>query len=546
MFRFSCTAFFFLLPLLLLASESSGQQEQPFDILFRGGTLIDGTGKPRTVGDVGVRDDRIVFIGKAGDAAADTEIDASGLIVAPGFIDPHNHSLSFRLDEIEGPILNKAYLLQGVTTIVEGPDGYFSSKRIQAIHDMASEKGIGTNYAFYVGHNGTRREVMGTAQRAPTEEELAAMKTLVREGMEMGAVGFSAGLMYEPGMFSETAEVIALAREVKPYGGIYDAHARDPVLKLIESQSETIEIGRAASIPAKLGHLKTVGLINKGKIDDIISLINGARAEGIDAVSDQYPYDGAATAILERLIILPGSGQEAGQDNLRDILTEAGQDPRRMMEIRQASEEGIDGGFSWIKAVGYGSLRIVNAPDQPELVGRNIQLLADEKELDPFELVVSLILGNEKSILATLGAIEESEVRKLLVQPWNMVCSDGAFADIASPNGHPRSTGSFPRVLGHYSRDLGLLTLEEAVRKMTSLTADTLRLYDRGRLEVGKAADITVFDADRIIDKSTWTDPGAFSEGVVYVLVNGEFAVKDEQVTGETPGQWIKRQSPSR
>lgn len=526
-----------LLAALLATSAIPALAAGSYDILVKGGTVLDGSGKPGVISDVGVKDGKIVFVGKAGKAKARTTINAAGLVVAPGFIDVHNHSATYIVEP--GDYTNSAYLTQGVTTIVEGPDGALAPKEIRSLTAKLQQTGFGTNYAFYVGHNGIRQEVMGSEQRAPRPDELDRMKALVREGMEMGTVGLSTGLMYEPGMFSDTAEVIALAKEVTRYDGTYDSHTRNPVFAMVASESEAIEIGKAAGIPPKLGHLKAVGLVNKGKIDDVIALVEKERAAGVDVVSDQYPYDGAATEMLQDIII------PAEKPMAFEAVVAALKDPKQRARIKDLTENGINGGFSWVKAVGYGSMRIVDAPSNPEFVGKNIELFAKEREQAPFDLVVDLVLNAAKPIMITLGSIDEKDVQKLLVQPWNMISSDGAHMTPDGRGGfhHPRSTGSYTRILGHYVRDLGILTLPEAVRKMTALPADHLRLHDRGRISVGKAADIVVFNAATVRDRSTWTQPDAFSEGVIHVLVNGVPVIRDGAVTGEKPGVFVKRQS---
>jgi N-acyl-D-amino-acid deacylase len=529
---------------------------ESYDLLIRGGTVIDGTGTPGVRADVGVRDGKIAFIGDAKSAQARDVVDAKGLIVAPGFIDAHNHVPDFFFEmyarpgataKTPQPIINEAYLLQGVTTIVGGPDGGAAPKEIRKLLDVFKTGGIGTNYAFYVGHNGVRGEVMGKAQRKPTAAELDQMKKLVREGMQMGAVGLSTGLMYEPGMFSDTEEVIALAEEVKPFGGIYDSHVRDPVFKLIESDEEALRIGREAGIPVKIGHEKAVGLINKGRIDAVIAMVEKARAAGENVVADQYPYDGAATATLDQVIIVPempdlsiadapGAAMPKVQAALRDTA--------QREKIKAATELGINNGFSWVKAVGYGSMRIVDSKDFPDLVGRNVQLLAEERGKAPFDLLVELVLASRTPTMITLGAVEEQDVRKLLVQPWNMIASDGGYVGKEGTMfEHPRSTGTFTRVLGHYARDEKQLSLPEAVRKMSAFPADFLGLYDRGYLQTGKAADIVVFDAAKVRDNSTWSKPNELSTGIRHVVVSGELAIKDGAPTGATPGRFIQRQS---
>lgn len=530
-----------------------------YDLLIRGGTVIDGTGQPGFTADVGVRDGKIAFIGAAGTASAGRTVDATGLVVAPGFIDTHNHAVDQLLEdgfEGRGAVTNEAYLLQGVTTVLGGPDGFLSLADTKRLLKRFDTPWLGTNYAFYAGHNGIRAAVMGSAQRAPTRRELAEMKRQVRAAMELGAVGLSSGLMYDPGMFSKPAELIELAREVKPYDGIYDSHVRNPATDLLGSDAEAIEVGRAAGIPVKIAHEKAAGQRNFGLMKQIIEMIEAARAEGVEVVTDQYPYDGAATSTLEGIMVVPDAKEissrrfAAADDDARALLEgvqAALRDPARRPLVAEASVHGIDGGFSWIKAVGYGAMRIVDSSDYPELVGKNLATLARERGQDGFELIAELILGGKRSTIVTLGAVDEPEVRELMVKPWNMICSDGGYvADGRSIFNHPRSTGTFTRVLGHYSRDLKLLTLPEAVRKMTSLPADFLRLHDRGRLAVGKAADIAMFDPAKVRDVSTWLRPNVYSEFVLHVVVNGTPVVLNGVVTGATPGQIVRRQNGPR
>lgn len=513
---------------------------EPFDLLIRGGTVVDGTGAPRFKADIGIRGGRIIFIGTARDRTARDTIEAAGLIVAPGFIDVHNHTA--RAIAHPDKRWNEGFIRQGVTTIVGGPDGSLEPAEMKRLIAAYERNGIGTNVAFYVGHNAIRRRVMGMARRAPTPAELAQMKALVREGMELGAVGLSTGLMYPPGMFSDTDEVVALAREVAPYHGIYDSHVRDPVHALLASDKEAIEIGERAGIPVKIAHLKAVGLHNQGAIKQVIALIEEARARGVNVVSDQYPYDGAATATLRSIIVVPDDLKRRPNFDLKAAL----RDPHERQRLKRASEEGIDGGFAWLKATGYTSIRITSSTDYPQLVGKYLSQLAEERGVDGFQVISDLILEATAPIGITLGAIKEADVRQLMVQPWNMIASDGGYVDSHSRgNGHPRSTGTFPRVLGRYVRQLGLLKLEEAIRKMTSLPAEFLGFRDRGRIAVGWAADITIFDPQTIIDRSTWDQPHLLAEGVRHVLVNGIPVLRDGQLTGHAPGRFLpKPRSP--
>ena len=533
--------------LLLAACAGDGGTA---DLIIVGGSIIDGSGDAPRAGTVVIAGNEIVSVGEGeGTQAADT-IDATGLVVAPGFIDVHSHTPPAIADPDNR--LNEGVIRQGVTTVIGGPDGGFAPSDVRGLAEAYAGQGIGTNVAFYVGHNAIRREVMGDdQQRPPTGEELEAMRTLVREGMELGALGLSTGLMYEPGMFSETAEVIALAEEAAAAGGVYDSHVRNPVHDFVGSDREVVEISETAGLPGKIGHLKAVGLHNEGVIADIIDLVEGARERGIEIVSDQYPYDGAATASLTGIIVAPDvEGLDVFRQMGRQGRTEEGMaqlkaalgDPELRALLKEASENGINGGFAWLKATGYTSMRITSSSDYPELVGVYLSEIAEMRGQDPFDAVADLIIGASQPVNLTLGAIKEHDVRRLLVQPWNMTASDGGYADGSeSPAGHPRSAGTFPRLLGHYVRDEGVLSLEEAVRKITSLPADFHGISDRGRLAAGARADVAIFDPATIIDRSDWDHPQRFSVGVIHVLVNGVRVLRDGEMTGEAPGEVVKR-----
>ena len=522
-----------------------GSPPTNLDLLILGGILVDGSGQESSHTNIGVQGDRITWIGEDGAQATDT-LDATGLVVAPGFIDVHSHTVPALLEPQRR--MNEGVLRQGVTTVVGGPDGGFGPEMIRTVIEALGNNGSGTNVATYIGHNAIRENVMGEdQQRSPTPSEFDAMRTQVREGMELGAVGFSTGLMYEPGMFSETSEVVELAREVAPFGGIYDSHVRNPVHAFVESDQEVVAISEGAEISGKIGHLKAVGLHNEGRINDVIDLVEGARSRGVEIVSDQYPYDGAATSSLIGIIVIPSSMTDLeGLRSSGPVDSEAATrfrsmlvDPSRRTQLKEASENGIDGGFAWLKATGYTSMRIVSSTDYPELVGVYLSELAEEGQ-DPFDAVMDLIAGASASVNITLGAITEEDVRTLMIQPWNMIASDGAYADGSEAGrGHPRGAGTFARFLGHYVREEGVLPLEEAIRKITSLPADFLGLTDRGRIEEGYAADLSIFNAETIIDRSDWDYPQRFAEGIVHVLVNGSPVLRDGILTGQTPGTFL-------
>ena len=526
-----------------------GSPPTNLDLLILGGILVDGSGQESSHTNIGVQGDRITWIGEDGAQATDT-LDATGLVVAPGFIDVHSHTVPALLEPQRR--MNEGVLRQGVTTVVGGPDGGFGPEMIRTVIEALGNNGSGTNVTTYIGHNAIRENVMGEdQQRAPNPSEFGIMRTQVREGMELGAVGFSTGLMYEPGMFSETSEVVELAREVAPFGGIYDSHVRNPVHAFVESDQEVVSISEGAEISGKIGHLKAVGLHNEGRINDVIDLVEGARSRGVEIVSDQYPYDGAATSSLIGIIVIPSSMTDLeGLRSSGPVDSEAAArfrsmlvDPSRRTQLKEASENGIDGGFAWLKATGYSSMRIVSSTDYPELVGVYLSELPEEGQ-DPFDAVMDLIAGASASVNITLGAITEEDVRTLMIQPWNMIASDGAYADGSEAgSGHPRGAGTFARFLGHYVREEGVLPLEEAIRKITSLPADFLGLMDRGRIEEGYAADLSIFNAETIIDRSDWDYPQRFAEGIVHMLVNGIPVLRDGSLTGQTPGVFL---SPTR
>lgn len=527
---------FLALPLLLISCA----QREEFDIIIRGGTVIDGMGTPPTRADIGVRGDRIARIGDLTTFTAADIVDATGMIVTPGFIDVHSHTA----EAIATPErrLNEGVIRQGVTTIVGGPDGGLSPDSIQKLIAAYQANGVATNVAFYVGHNAIRREVMKDSQRRPpTDVELADMQRRVKEGMELGAVGFSTGLMYEPGLFSTTDEVVALAREVAPFNGTYDSHVRNPGHDLIGSDTEVVDVARQAGIRGRIAHEKAVGLEHAGAIKDVIELVTKARSTGVDITTDQYPYDGAATGTLEQLVVVPEDLQQQPGFDLRAAL----KDIRTRARLKETSEQGIDGGFAWLKATGYSQMRVVSATAVPALVGRYLSQLAEEQKKAGFDLVADLLVAHPEPIRVTFGAIAEDDVRALMTQPWNMIASDGAYVEPGEHRGHPRGAGTFARVLGRYVREWKVLTLEDAVKKMTRLPAQSIGLTDRGRLLADLAADITIFDPQTVIDRSTWDDPNRYAEGVPHVLVNGVWVLKDGKTTGQAPGRFVRPRSGS-
>jgi len=544
----SCVASAALLAVLAMSSlnaAGAAPTREPVDWLIRGGTVIDGTGAPRRRADIAIKDDHIVALGTDLEVTPARTFDATGLILAPGFIDAHNHSgpvLGKPARATEPDIhLNERYIRQGVTTVVGGPDGETSPNDLRRLLQSYRAEGVGTNVAYYVGHNSIRNEVMGANQdRAPSPAELERMRALVREGMQAGMVGLSTGLMYSPGLYSETDEVIALAKEVAPFHGIYESHVRDPHRALLQSNWEAIEVGRQAGIPVDLTHLTTPGRSHRGLMKAVIQQIETARQEGIQVVSDQYPYNAVAVMQLWATLNYPAPLLQQGREAIRAAL----KDPRQRADIERATLSGGDSGFSQYKASGATSILVMVCPGCESLQGKFISEIASARAVDGFTAIADLLANSSRDIIVSAGGFFEEDVHSLMRQSWSMIASDGLPESrplhLFSAD-HPRSTGTFPRVLGVYVRELRLLTLEDAVRKMTAAPADFLGLQGRGRLESGAAADIVVFDANTVGDRSTWQKPLEPPVGISDVMVNGEWVLRDSAMTGKAPGRYLHR-----
>ncbi len=421
------------LVILVLAGAipSTAKAEPALDLLLLNARVVDGTGDAAYMADVGIRNGRIAAIGGLQGANASDRIDLDGLVLAPGFIDTHNHADQGIVD----PALrtNKGFITQGVTTTIFGVDGAYSLDQVQQMREIFNRQGIGTNYMFYIGHGGVRLAVMGTEKRPPSTEEMAAMRAMVKAAMEQGALGLSSGLMYLPGKFADTDELIELGRVAGMYGGLYDSHVRDPARNLLESIDESLTIAWKSGLSAHPAHLKAVGAANFGKSTEIAALISGWQSRGLGVTADLYPYDGAATAKLVEILVPPADSparemiarwREAGKSSAEqaEITREATryyrqalQVPKTREAIRQATENPSKGVFSWVVAVGYESYRIV-VSDTPEYVGRMLTDIAAEQERTPFDLIAELIIDEGMRTKITLGAIQEDDVQVLLKQ----------------------------------------------------------------------------------------------------------------------------------
>ena len=527
--------------LLLSLLSAAGRAQPAYDLIIRGGTIIDGTGQPRFAGDIAIRGDRIVRVSRLRlRGGPETRvIEAAGKVVAPGFIDLHTHLeplLSLRGAE--------SHVRQGVTLAIGGPDGG-GPLPLAGYLDSVERGGVGLNVAYLVGHNSIRERVMGEAARDPTAAELAQMRELVSQGMRDGAFGLSTGLRYIPGYYSKTPEVIELSKVAAAAGGIYTSHLREEGLGLIAGVSEAIEIGRQARIPIVLTHHKAVGRQMWGKSVETLAMVDAARRRGIDVMIDQYPYTASQTGI--DVLVPPwalADGDTAFARRARDPM------------LRDSIERGIveyllnDRGGGDLKRVQFGQVAWMH-----ELEGKTLHDWAVMRGIEPVPekaapLVIEAVLKGGARMIYHI--IDEGDVRRIMRHPQTMIASDGRLTRPGDGKPHPRAYGTFPRVLGRYARDLKLISLEQAVHKMTGMPARRLGLSDRGVLREGAFADVTVFDPTLVADRSTFEDPHQYPVGIEHVFVNGVSVVEDGRYADRRPGRALRhvpvvpRQAPRR
>lgn len=503
--------------------------EADFDLVLDGGTVLDGNGDFGVVADVGVRDGRIVDVGDLSGRSAVERLDVSGLAVAPGFIDPHTHS---RGTIFEIPTADN-FVLQGVTTLVEGNDGNSPLDLARWYDSLTANGGTAPNFAMFVGHGAIRREVLGSADRAPSPPELERMRGLVDQAMVDGALGLSTGLFYLPGSFATTEEVIDLARVAAAHGGIYISHMRNEGDRVFESIEETIRIGREAGIPVQMTHHKIGAWRNFGRAAESIAMMEAARADGVDITFDQYPYTASSTSLSA---IIPRWAQEG--DRLADRLADPATRRRVMDDIVEWVEMRFAGDPSKIQLVSC-SFDSGDAAGFPaEMAGITLADILAARDVEGAFATADLILEIDEAggCGAIFHSFDEGDVQTLLRSELGMIGSDGSLVHFGEASPHPRGYGTFPRVLGRYARELGVIDLPEAVRRMTSAPADRLGFDDRGRIEVGMVADIVVFDPETVIDRATFDEPHQYPVGIPHVFVAGEAVVRDGAVTGARPG----------
>jgi N-acyl-D-amino-acid deacylase len=510
------------------ATPAPTETSHTFDVVLAGGTVVDGLGNPRFQADVGIKDDRITAVSTSGlgDADAADVIDVTGLIVAPGFIDNHAHIQT----TIHEHPLAENFTRQGITTIIAG---LHSGDQPWPLDEYAMSLDVAPNVGFFAGHTWTRKQVLGLENRAPDHDELQAMRDLVEESMKQGALGLSTGLLYVPANYAETEEVIELAKVASAYGGIYVTHMRNEATGLIDSVNETIRIAEEADIPAHINHHKAAGVAQWGWSEQTLALIDDARARGIDIVHDLYPYTASSTrsAILFPQWVLAG-----GPDEFAKRVTDPDQLPRIREEMRDIFMKDRTGDD-------LSRLQIRVLPSDESWNGKTLADMAEDRGL-PNNVETGIDLAIELQLQGGFSAIfhamDEQDVIRIMQHPLAMIETDGDPVAWGDGYPHPRSYGAFPRVLARYVRELGIISLEEAIKKMTSMPADQYNQAERGRIVEGAYADITVFDADTVQDQATYTDPHRYPTGIEHVMINGRLVIRGSALTGERPGVWIR------
>jgi N-acyl-D-aspartate/D-glutamate deacylase len=495
--------------------------QQRVDIVIRGGSVIDGTGSAARRADVGVTGDRITFVGDAAAArlTAARTIDATGLTVTPGFIDPHTHTAG-DLSNAERKA-NLPYLMQGVTTVVTNNDGG-GGIEIGRLLDGWTRNGIGTNAAAYIGQGSVRGAVMGMSSAAPSPAQLDSMKKLVARGMDEGAIGLSTGLYYAPGSYSTTEEVIELAKVVAAKGGRYDSHIRDEssyTIGLIASVNEVIRIGREARLPVHISHIKALGIDVWGLSDSVVFLMQRARAEGIDITGSQYPYTASGSSVGASL--LPRWAEAGGRDSLEWRM----RDPTTRARLVTEMTENLR------RRGGANTLLITGGRDTT-IRGKRLDEVARAWGTTPIEAAIRIIQGGGASVASF--NMSEHDILRFMREDFIMTDSDGS-------DGHPRKYGAFPKFFREYVREKRVMSLEAAVRRSSLSSARMLGLRDRGEIAAGRFADVVVFDPASFRDRSTYEQPTLLAEGMRYVLVNGVVTVDGGRYTGATAGRVLRR-----
>ena len=542
----------------VLACFAAAQQSQTFDIILSNGHIIDGTGSPWYSGDIGIRDGRIAAIGNLSGASAKRTIDVHQRVIAPGFIDMLGQSEETIL--VEPRLPSKIY--QGITTEITGEgnsiaplnDAIISADKTKYEHlkitpdwrtfrqyfARLEKQGMGINLASYVGATQVRRMVLGDADVQPTSAQLDQMKSLVRDAMHDGAVGVSTSLQYAPAPYAKTDELIALAAEAAKFGGIYATHMRSEANSVMDSIDESVRIGKEAHIPVEIWHFKVAGKDNWHRMPEAIAKVNAARAQGIDVTADTYAYP---AWFNDFSAFVPPWAHDGGDDKLIERLKDPATRARIRKDMLTPSSQWDN---EWLEIPGPEAI-LVSVVQNPKLLPLQGKTLADVAKLwnkDPMDTLFDILIEDHAFTDVAVFGMSEDDVSLALQQPWVSICNDSQGT---SPEGllgqehpHPRAYGTFPRILRKYVREEKRLTLEDAIRKFSSLPAQRMRLTERGVLKAGMWADVVVFDPATIKDVATFADPNQLSDGMEYVLVNGVLVIDERKMTGNLPGRVLR------
>jgi N-acyl-D-amino-acid deacylase len=516
--------------LLCAAAQTAEVQTTTYDLVLRNGRIVDGSGSPWYRGDVAISGDTIVRIAPAITEPAKRTIELNGQVIAPGFIDIHTHA---RRGIFEVPTADN-YVRQGVTTLIEGPDGGSPVPLAPFFARMeALPKSV--NFGSFIGQGSVRSAVIGDVNRKPTAEELDKMRALVEQGMKDGALGLSSGLFYVPGTFTPTDEVVEMAKVAGRFGGIHISHMRDEASRVVESVKETIAIGERGGLPTQVTHHKIIGKKNWGRSVVTLRLIDEARARGVDATIDQYPYTASSTSVSAAL--LPAWAQEGGrQEVLKRLKDPATRAKIKIETIRLIRDERGGGDPK--------NVVLASCSWDTSLAGKNLADVTRQRKMAPTipnAAEAALWLIEQGGCQGIFHAISEADLIRILRHPATMIGSDGEIPIFGRASPHPRSYGTFARVLSEYVRERKTIALEDAVRKMTSFPAQRLNLTDRGLLRPGMKADIAVFDPAKVRDLATFEKPHQYAEGFSYVIVNGRIVFEGGAMTAARPGKVLYR-----
>ena len=538
---------------------TSSLQPPSFDFLILNGHVIDGTGSPWYAADLGIRNGRIAAIGRLAGAAAAHVIDAHGLVVAPGFIDMLGQSELTMMVEPHLP----SKIFQGITTEITGEGGSVAPlndaiikadkvgydhlkitpdwRTLAQYFARLEKQGLGINLATYVGATQVRRMVLGDEDKQPGAADLERMKALVREAMEQGAVGVSTSLQYAPAPYAKTEELIALAGEAAKYGGVYATHMRSEAGAVLDALDEAIRIGREARIPVEIWHLKAAGKQNWGRMTEIVAKIDAARRSGIDITADTYAYPAWFNSFSA---FIPPWAHDGGDEKLIERLKDPAMRARIRKDLLAPTESGWDNEWQEIPGPEAVTISVVQNAELKNLQGKTLADVAKLWKADPIDALCDILIKDHAYTEVAVFGMSEPDIALAVSQPWVAFDNDSQGTAptglLGEEHPHPRAYGTFPRVLRKFVREDRLLRLEEAIRKMTALPAQKMRLADRGVLKAGMWADIVIFDPDRITDKATFEEPNQLSAGMEYVLVNGVAVIASGAATNALPGKVLR------